>query len=301
MPYRNLIIQNEAKLSLKNQQLRIRNETTDATLPIEDIDTILVENRQTVVTTALLSALAQSGVTVFICDEYHLPCAVLTPFSQHSRQLEVARNQLALSVPMKKQLWKQIVVAKIQNQAKCLELCEKQSAANELEIIAKQVRSGDAGHAESYAAAKYFPALFGAGFTRTHSEDFRNSWLNYGYAIVRGCVARSLVVYGFLPMFGLQHHSSLNQFNLADDFIEPYRQIVDLYTAKYASFDDDLTSSIKGNLVNLINYNIIINGKKYALSRAIELTVQSFSSVCIGRSKALVLPELDSLRLHKYE
>ncbi|MCL2828835.1 MAG: type II CRISPR-associated endonuclease Cas1 [Oscillospiraceae bacterium] len=301
MPYRNLIIQNEASLSLKNRQIRIRTDTADATLPIEDIDTILIENRQTAVTTALLGALAQSGVAVFICDEYHLPCAVLTPFSQHSRQLEIGKSQLALSVPAKKQLWKQIVVSKIQNQAKCLALCESHVVAQELEAIAKQVRSGDEGNAEGHAAAKYFPALFGAGFIRGNLDDSRNSWLNYGYAIVRGCVARSLAVYGFLPMFGLQHHSALNQFNLADDFIEPYRQIVDLYTAKHASRHDDLTSSIKGQLVNLINYDIIVNGKRYALSRAIELTVQSFSAVCAGRTKTLLLPRLDALKLHTYE
>jgi len=301
MPYRNLVIQNEARLSLKNRQLRVQNDKTDVTLPIEDIDTILIENRQTIVTTALLGALAQSGVAVFICDEYHLPCAVLTPFSQHSRQLEVAQKQLALSMPLKKQLWKQIVISKIQNQAKCLVLCERQDSANELKLIAKQVRSGDAGHAEGHAAAKYFPALFGTGFTRSGTEDCRNSWLNYGYAIVRGCVARSLSVYGFLPMFGLQHHSSLNQFNLADDFIEPYRQIVDLYTATHASQGDGLTSNIKGGLVNLINYNIIINGKRYALSRAVELTVQSFSAVCAGRTKTLLLPNLDELNMHTYE
>jgi len=274
---------------------------TDATLPIEDIDTILIENRQTAVTTALLTSLAQSGVAVFICDEKHMPSAVLTPFSQHSRQLEVSQKQLALSLPAKKQLWKQIVITKIRNQARCLMLCGKVESAHELEAIAKQVRSGDEGNAEGHAAAKYFQSLFGTGFTRGNIDDYRNSWLNYGYTIVRGCVARSLAVYGFLPMFGLQHHSTLNPFNLADDFIEPYRQIVDLHTATHSSYDDVLTPSIKGQLVNLINHDILIGGKRYALSRAVELTVQSFSAVCAGRSKTLHLPELTTLRLHTYE
>jgi CRISPR-associated protein Cas1 len=300
MPYRNIIIQNEASLSLKNSQLRVRTETADATLSIEDIDTILIENRQTVVSTALLGTLAQSGVAVFICDEYHMPCAVLEPFAQHSRGLEIAQNQLALSAPAKKQLWKQIVVYKIKNQATCLLLSGEKNVSKEMEELAKHVQSGDTGNAEGHAAAKYFPALFGPGFVR-RNEDARNAWLNYGYAIVRGCVARSLVVYGFFPMFGLQHHSSLNQFNLADDFIEPYRQIVDLYTASNATSCDALTSETKRQLVNLINYDILIDKKKYALSRAIELTVQSFSAICAGRSKTLLLPELVPLNLHRYE
>ena len=301
MPFRNLVIQNEASLSLKHKQLRVRTETADATIPIEDIDTILVENRQTVLSTALIGALAQSGVALFICDEYHTPCAVLEPFAQHSRGLEIAQAQLNLSQPAKKQMWKQIVTAKINNQAACLLLCRMDNSARELASIAKQVLSGDEGNAEGHAAAKYFPALFGNGFVRRDGEDARNSWLNYGYAIVRGCVARSLAVYGFLPMFGLQHHSTLNQFNLADDFIEPYRQVVDLYTAKHATKQDHLTSSIKPQLVHLMNYDIRLAGKKYTLSYAIEKTVQSFSAVCAGRAKTLILPELLPLAVHAYE
>ena len=301
MPYRNIIIQNEASLSLKNRQVSIRTEAREATLPIEDIDTILIENRQSTISAALLSTLAQDGVAVFVCDEQHLPCAVLTPFSQHSRHSEVVERQLALSAPIKKQLWKQIVVAKINNQAKCLSLFGETEMARDLEIIAKNVRSGDQGGSEGHAAAKYFPALFGKNFVRGNANDCRNSWLNYGYAIVRGCVARTLAVYGFLPMLGLQHHSSLNQFNLADDFIEPYRQIVDLFTVKNATCDDVLTSDIKSQLVNLINYDIILQGKRYALSRAIEISIQNFSAVCAGRAKTLILPELVELKMHTYE
>jgi CRISPR-associated protein Cas1 len=303
MAYRNIIIQNEAKLSLKSDQLIVKTETADNSVPIEDIDTILVENRRTVISTALMASLAKSGVALFICDEFHMPCAVLQPYLQHSRQYDVTQKQLALSTPAKKQLWKQIVIAKINNQAKCLLLCRKEKEAKELENIAKTVKSGDEGNSEGYAAAKYFPALFGKGFIRGryNDEDCRNSWLNYGYSIVRGCVARTLAVYGFFPLFGLQHHSTLNQFNLVDDFIEPFRQIVDLFTATYADKDSELTPEIKNKLVNLINYDIIINEKRYALSYAIEMTVQSFSAIVNGKTKSLLLPELVELKQHTYE
>jgi CRISPR-associated protein Cas1 len=301
MAFRNIIVQNEAKLSLKSGQLIVKTETTEASLAIEDIDTILIENRQTVVSTALLGSLAKSGVALFICDEYHMPCAVLQPYLQHSRQYEVTQKQLELSAPTKKQLWRQIVVAKINNQSKCLLLCGKEKESKELESIAKSVKSGDEGNAEGYAAARYFSVLFGKGFIRGDDIDHINSWLNYGYAIVRGCVARSLAVYGFFPLFGLQHHSTLNQFNLADDFIEPFRQIVDLFAATYANADSELNPDIKSKLVNLINYDIIIDDKKYALSYAIEKTVQSFSAVINGKGKKLLLPELTELKQHTYE
>ena len=305
MAYRNVIIQNEATLTLKNNQLCIKTFQTDATMPVEDIDTLLVENRRSTLSAALLSALAKSGAAVFICDELHMPCAVLMPYLQHSRQHEMTGRQLALTAPAKKQLWRQIVSAKIHNQAKCLSLCNhadnKDEAIQKLTQMAKQVRSGDEGHSEGYAAAIYFPALFENGYRRGDDSDCRNAWLNYGYSILRGCIARTLCVYGFFPLYGIQHHSSLNQFNLADDFIEPFRPIVDLFVAQNAMYKTILSTESKRKLVNLVNYDIKVDGNKYALTYAIERTVKSFSAVCMGKRKQLHLPDLVALKQHAYE
>ena len=301
MAFRNLVIGAEAELSLKNRQLCIKTDTVNDTVPVEDIDTILVENRHSVLSAALLGALAKSGAALFICDEFHMPCAVLLPFLQHSRQHDVTKKQLALSLPAKKQLWKQIVTYKIANQSRCLALCDNEKIALELMAIAKNVKSGDSGYAESHAAAQYFTALFGRGFTREQDYDHRNAWLNYGYAILRGCVARTLAVYGFFPTFGIQHHSQLNQFNLADDFMEAFRPLVDLFVAKNAVKDTELTPQAKRRLVNLVNYNIVVDGKKYALTYAIERTVKSFSSMLMGKRNDLLLPELTILEQHMYE
>jgi len=303
MAYRHIIVENEAKLTLKNNQLCIQTPQTDGTVPIEDISTLLVENRRSEISAAVLSALAKNGSAVFICDEFHMPCGVLVPFSQHSRQLEITKKQLALTTPAKKQLWKQIVSAKISNQAKCLSLCshaeKAQAVAEKLTSMSKQVRSGDERNSEGHAAAIYFTALFGDKFLRSDDSNFRNAWLNYGYAILRSCIARSLTVYGFLPAFGVHHRSALNQFNLADDFIEPFRPIVDLFTVQYPP--QELLPQNKRQLVNLLNYDICIANNMYALSYAVERTVQSFSAVCAGKKKNLLLPELVPLKLHTYE
>jgi CRISPR-associated protein Cas1 len=302
MAYRNIVIQSDARLTLRRDQLCISADR-EATIAIEDIDMLLIESRQTVVSTALMTALAQSGVAMMVCDEKHLPCAVLMPYMQHSRQLEAMQNQLALALPTKKRLWQQVVRAKIQNQARCLSLLGKTEDAAHLETLAKTVRSGDEGFVEGHAAAYYFPALFEEGFTRGADEDLRNSCLNYGYAILRGCIARSLAVYGFLPVFGLQHHSSLNQFNLADDLIEPFRPAVDLLVAKHITDDasGELSPAMKRELINVINCDIVLDGKKYGISYAIERMVQSLVAVCAGRAGALLLPELIEIAQHEYE
>lgn len=90
---------------------------------------------------------------------------------------------------------------------------------------------------EGEAAAFYFRYLFGNGFTRKSINKI-NSALNYGYSIFRGAIARALVIHGFHPSLGLFHANEHNAFNLADDVIEPFCPVVDLYVAKNFSVYD---------------------------------------------------------------
>ena len=239
MSYRCLMIVNPARIRCKNEQLLIETEEVHS-VPIEDISAIVLESRQSTITTAAMAALAQNGVVTFWCDETHLPCGISLPFAQHSRQLGVLRWQMELTLPAKKRMWQQVVTAKIQNQAECLALCGKTQEAAFLFGRAKAVTSGDKDNVEASAAAYYFPALFGEGYTR-RNEDTRNAALNYAYAILRGYMARCLTVYGFQPCLGLHHDSELNQFNLADDLMEPFRPVADLYVAANVAEDAALT------------------------------------------------------------
>ncbi|MDR1565334.1 MAG: type II CRISPR-associated endonuclease Cas1 [Oscillospiraceae bacterium] len=303
MGFRNIMIMGDVTLSLRNNQLCVSGGN-EASVPLEDVDTVLIESRRSSISTALLSEMAKSGTALFLCDEKHIPCAVLTSFMQHSRQLEVSNKQQKLSLPTKKRLWQQIVTAKIMNQARCLALRGDYDSASHLESLAKSVRTGDEGNVEAVAAAYYFPRLFGSKFRRS-DENLINACLNYGYSILRGCIARHLAMYGFLPVFGLHHSSGLNAFNLADDIIEPFRPVVDLFAASNIAEADDeeeeLTPWLKRELLNLINCNILLDSKLYSVSYGIERTVQSLSSVCSEKSKQLLLPELVTLQQHAYE
>lgn len=294
------MIMGDTELYLQNCRLCAKHQS--AMIPVEDIDTVLIENRQSTVTTALLSALAAQGAALFVCDEKHMPNAVLLPFHQHSRQSEVLQAQLDLTKPTQKRVWQQIVTAKLLNQATCLQLQKQLEPARYLQVMAKSVRSGDEGGAEATAAAYYFPHLFGKGFTRKNDDDVRNAALNYGYAILRGCIARSLAAYGFLPAFGVHHHSALNQFNLADDLIEPFRPLVDLFVARTIEAPDELfTPTLRRQLYNLVNYDIELDHKTYGASYAIELTVQGLAAICMGRATQMQLPTLLELHQHSYE
>lgn len=167
--------------------------------------------------------------------------------------------------------------------------------------MAHSVRSGDPDNVEAAAAALYFPALFGSGFTR-HLSSLSNAALNYGYAILRGATARSLVIHGLEPCLGIFHHSELNQFNLADDLMEPYRPLVDLYvSAHIEDVCEELSPLIKQQLFNLTNYVVQQDGKQYRLISGIGRMVGSFSRAVTQDRKDLELPKLVPLEPYQYE
>ena len=268
-------------------------------MPIEDISALMLESRRATLSAAALSALAQNGTAVFVCDEKHLPCGVLLPYAQHSRQLTVAHAQQTLTLPAKKRLWQQLVIAKIENQAECLALCGKTQEAAFLHSRARAVTSGDKDNLEASAAAFYFPALFGTGFTRS-ADDGRNAALNYGYAILRGYAARCAAVYGLLPWEGLHHCSQLNQYNLADDLMEPFRPVVDLYVAANVDEASTLAPALKHALFGLMNADILSGGQHHSVAYAMERLVQSLRTG-MEKGGALALPKLLAWQPHGYE
>jgi len=299
MSFRNVIVQSPARISVKNSQLIIATARENS-LPVEDISALLIESRQSTITAAALSLLGQCGCAVFVCDEKHLPCAVLEPFCQHSRQLGIISAQLDLGEVLKKRLWQSVVAAKISNQAECLALCGQNNASQGLYAMASSVRSGDSSNTEAAAAARYFPTLFDPDFTRG-KENGINAALNYGYAILRGCMARYLTLYGFMPALGLHHRSELNSFNLADDMMEPFRPVVDLMVYSGVDTSDDLSPEVKRMLFNCLNLDILSGGQKHSVSYAMERAVQSLQRSTAKNENVLVLPQLLPLNQHRYE
>ena len=303
MTWRSLLISRPAKLSLQQQHLLIQQEES-IPVPLEDIAVIVVESREVVITTPLLSACAQNGITLLTCDEQFLPCGQWLPFAQYHRSLKILRQQMNMTQPQKKQLWQQIVKQKIRNQAWMLDYSGHDIASGRLNALADEVKSGDKGYAEGQAAALYFPLLFGDAFTRS-SESGINACLNYGYSIIRSAVARALIQYGFLPALGLHHRSELNPFNLADDFIEPYRPIVDLLAYEHlssGSLKDTLTPEFKRKLIELLCHQILLDKQKYSVLAAIDRTIQSFqTALSENNPKLLKLPQMLPLKVHAYE
>lgn len=294
MAWRVVGISNPARLSVKDHQLVIEQKEI-ISLPIEDIDAVILDGYGITITTSLLAELSGASTTVVICDEKHLPSSILQPYSQHSRQAKVSRRQLAMSRPLKKQLWQKVVTQKIINQAEVLRKFHYDPQP--LADIAKTVRSGDSDNRESFAARLYFSDLLDDATRR--KPLWHNAALNYGYAMVRSHIARHIAARGLIASQGIFHRSELNSFNLADDIIEPYRAIVDEYVLSHVAPlrvgepDASLSREDRQRMIDILNYYAIVDNRKFTVKHAVERTVESFvQAIEAGESDSLALPEL---------
>jgi len=306
---RTICFSNPAYLSYKSGQLLIKLpevETSDPitqeskttsikTVPVEDIGIVVLDNQQITITQGLLVALSENNAVVINCDFKHLPFSMLLPMATHSTYTEKLRFQLEASVPLKKNLWKQTVIAKINNQAALLD--NRGKDASRLYYLSKQVKSGDSENCEGRAASYYWEELFCDidTFKRQRFGEPPNNLLNYGYAILRGVVARSLVASGLLTAMGIHHRNKYNPYCLADDIMEPYRPFVDKIVLdivkKYQNIDS-LTTELKKELLQIPAIDICIEGQKSPLMVGMQRTTASLMQCFEKESQKLVFPEL---------
>lgn len=299
MGWRSVMISRPAKLRREHFSLAIEQEQT-AFVPFEDIAVIVLNHQEINLTHPVLSACAEYGIGLYATGHNHQPSGVFLPFLSHSRTTRLMRKQLDIAKPLAKQAWANIVRRKIENQAHCLRLAGAKGVER-MESYARRVRSGDVDNLEGQAAAYYFSQLFGQGFYRAE-ERWANAALDYGYAVLRGAIARGLVAHGLHPPIGLFHASEQNAFNLADDLIEPFRPLVDLHVSKnHATTEGELTPQDKAGLVALLNIDVgMPQGKMSALS-AIEYAVESLARLYEQDDSELELPTLVGLQAHVLE
>ena len=299
MGWRSVMISRPAKLRREHFSLAIEQEQT-AFVPFEDIAIIVLNHREIQLTHPVLSACADYGIGLYATGDNHQPNGVFLPFLAHSRTTRLMRKQMDIPRPLAKQAWANIIRRKIENQAAVLRFCAK-NGVDRMDSYARRVRSGDLENLEGQAAAFYFTQLFGQGFYRSE-ERWVNAALNYGYAVLRGAIARGLVAHGMHPPIGLFHASEQNAFNLADDLIEPFRPLVDLHVAKHpAMLEEELTAQDKAALVALLNVDVGMPQGKMSALTAIEYAVESLARLFEQGDSTLELPTLIGLQAHILE
>lgn len=305
---RTLYFGNPSHLYKRNEQLCIAmNKSTETddisqviTVPIEDIGVVVLDNKQITLSHALIDALLQNNVAFITCDDTHHPSGLMLPLSVHHAQTEKFIIQIQASEPLKKQLWAQTISAKLRNQAAMLYKRGKTNTGDYLMQFSKEVKSGDGDNHEARGAALYWQHLFDEklDFKRERYGLPPNNLLNYGYAILRATVARSLLASGLLPTFGIFHRNKYNAYCLADDIMEPYRPFVDNIVCNIMDSGRDyaeLTKELKQELLKVPALDIVIDKEKSPLMVGLQRTTASLAKCFEGRLKRVLYPDLSAV------
>lgn len=282
-------------LSLRDGQMIVcAKEVPDMrrSVPVEDIGVVVLEHPQTTVTLPLLNALSDNNAAVVLCGGDRMPNAMLLNLDSNRTQGESYRAQIEASEPLRKGLWKQIVEAKIRNQAALLDKLGRDGGL--LKPYWSNVRSGDADNREGAAARVYWSELFGRGFVRSREGEAPNNLLNYGYTILRAAVARALMGSGLFPAFGIFHRNRYNAFPLADDVMEPYRPYVDeAVFGLSARGENRLTAQTKQELLRLLFADTRFADLVRPLDVGLSFTTSSLAKCFAGTKKKIAYPLLE--------
>lgn len=294
---RTLYFGNPAYLHKNLMQLKVINPDDNSELgsvPLEDIGVVLLDHPQITLTHALMAALLERNVALISCDEKHLPVGLMLPLDGNTIQTERFRSQIDASEPLKKNLWAQTVKAKIENQAKVLQLAGIDN--KRLLALLPLIQSGDPDNVEGRAASVYWKLLFeDLPFVRDRFGLMPNAHLNYGYAILRAIVARALVGSGLLPTLGIHHSNKYNAYCLADDVMEPYRPFVDWMVYNMLQngeiTGDDISKEHKVKLLSIATVDVQIDGKKSPLMVGLPRTTNSLVECFDGSRRKIIYPE----------
>mgnify|MGYP003788016675 CR=1 FL=1 len=243
-------------------------------IPLSDVGIIVLDGMATSITTRLLAACSTYNVVLAICDKKHIPCGMYLPFNQHSRTVKIIRKQVQWDENTKDELWQKIIKYKIHNQSEVLYLFTKNKERYaQLQCYIDEVLAGDMSNREGHAAKVYFNTVFGSNFSRG-SDCIENAMLNYGYAIIRAYITRAIVSYGYNPSLGIFHKSEYNSFCLADDFLEIFRPIVDVYVINYLLETEEevkfLSQEIRAFLVAILNLRVRFDNQYQKISTVID-------------------------------
>ncbi len=272
MSWRTVIVTGCAKLDYKMDYMVVRKQDCTSRVHLSEMGLLLVESTAVSLTGVLLCELTKRKIKVVFCDEKHNPQSELLPYyGSHDTSAKV-KKQIEWKDSVKGLVWTEIVAEKIRKQSQHL---EERGYTVQAEMLAQYIRElefGDETNREGHAAKVYFNALFGMDFTRSE-ENSINAALNYGYGILLSCFNREIVANGYLTQLGLFHDNMFNQFNLASDFMEPFRILVDkrVFEMEPKKFEHEE----KMNMVYLLSENVTIDGKNHYVSNAVKIYCRS--------------------------
>lgn len=274
MGWKIIDIESDCHLKLFLNNLLIYRADQKISIPISEIDTIIIDEFKTTFSLQLLNEFSANNILTILCDKKHMPSSLVLPCCGNYNTLKVIEQQINWSNSWKSEKWKEIIILKIESQIAVLKHLNFDKW-NELEHLQMEVKNFDITNREGHAAKIYWHSLFGNSFSR-NDENSINLILNYGYGLLRSYFSRSIVKKGLDPRISIFHKSFSNHFALASDLMELFRFIVDTYTFKLFQREiDPCLYKIKEEMLNLFNYKINIDGKNQTINNAIDIYIDS--------------------------
>lgn len=293
---RSIYIGNPAYLKLKDEQMYIMEPLSGemkGKVPVEDLGLLMLDHFQITISHQLIQKMMGNNVVVVSCDAHHLPHGIMLPLYGHTQHSDRVKDQLEASEPLKKQLWKQTVECKIENQKQVL--IRLGNYFEPMVNYQNQVKSGDRTNMEGIAAQHYWKFLISLDFLRQRFGESPNPFFNFGYAVLRSIVARAIVETGLLPVLGIFHKNKYNPYCLADDLMEPYRPFVDLLVMDWLTKNpgsDELTKEFKAHILRIATKDLLIENNKRPLMIAVKTTATSLYKCYTGEKRLIAYPEL---------
>lgn len=276
MSWRTVIVSTHSKLEYKMGYLVCRNEQIQK-IHLSEISTLIIESTAVSLTSALICELIKNKINIVFCDEKHNPHSQVLPVNGSHDSSKKLKIQTEWDDTIRGDVWTEIVANKIYQQAKHLKDVGSEQASLLYSYI-EQLQPCDTTNREGHSAKVYFNALFGLSFSR-NKQNFKNSALDYGYAIILSAFNRAIVANGYNTQIGLYHRNEFNPFNFSCDLMEPFRVLVDRLVVQMEgeSFDTDA----KRQLQNIPNLKVKIAGKEYTVLDAVGIYCKSvFNALC---------------------
>ncbi|HEM5997009.1 TPA: type II CRISPR-associated endonuclease Cas1 [Streptococcus suis] len=266
MGWRTVIVNTHSKLSYKNNHLIFKDATRTEMIHLSEIDILLLETTDIVLSTMLIKRLVDENILVIFCDDKRLPTAHLMPYyARHDSSLQLSK-QIDWEEAVKAEVWTHIISQKILNQSIYLSACGFIEKSQSVMNLYHSLELFDPSNREGHSARIYFNTLFGNDFNRELDNDI-NASLDYGYTLLLSMFAREVVLSGCMTQLGLKHANQFNQFNLASDIMEPFRPIIDqiVYENRNHSF-----VKIKRELFTIFSDTFQYNNKEMYLTNIVS-------------------------------
>lgn len=285
MSFRTVILTKDAKISLRMNHLVVKSDEI-YNIPLSEIDVVVIENPNIIMTGHILNALSKKEITTFLCDSKHMPSTIINSIYSHSRQSKNIKKQVEWNDLYQKRVWAEIIRQKILHQANVVK--NDPESYERLVEYANSVEYDDLTNREAYAAKVYYRAAFGDKFARAFEDDI-NAALDYGYAIVNAAISRAIVSKGYLTEIGIKHKSEYNLHNLSSDIIEIFRPYIDKIVLN--NIESEFDTKFKRKLLEIFDIQIKIDGRKQYFNNAVNIYLDSIiNAIETGDIKKIKFP-----------